>query len=103
VRLVVLDSVAFHYRQDFADLSQRTRILNEASLLLMSLADNFSLAVREQGREGERKREEKSGPGGLTREVETPRPSNHPQLRPGGAMTVEQHTVLQNGVYLLAC
>jgi hypothetical protein len=46
VRLVVLDSVAFHYRQDFADLSQRTRILNEASLLLMSLADTFQLAVR---------------------------------------------------------
>mmetsp|Transcript_3991 Transcript_3991/g.7773 ORF Transcript_3991/g.7773 Transcript_3991/m.7773 type:complete len:359 (-) Transcript_3991:99-1175(-) len=45
VRLVVIDSIAFHFRQDFPDMSQRTRILNESSLLLMRLADKFSLAI----------------------------------------------------------
>merc|ERR1711983_597137 len=45
VRLVVVDGIAFHYRQDFPDMSQRTRILNEASLLMMSLASTFKLAI----------------------------------------------------------
>ena len=31
-----------------------------------------------------------SEPGGLTREVETPLPSTHPQLRPGGGVTDSQ-------------
>ena len=38
------------------------------------------LQVRRQGTEG--------GPGGLTREVERPLPSNQPPMRPGGAITI---------------
>eukprot|EP00238_Polyblepharides_amylifera_P008740 CAMPEP_0196575850 /NCGR_PEP_ID=MMETSP1081-20130531/5236_1 /TAXON_ID=36882 /ORGANISM="Pyramimonas amylifera, Strain CCMP720" /LENGTH=355 /DNA_ID=CAMNT_0041894269 /DNA_START=470 /DNA_END=1537 /DNA_ORIENTATION=+ len=45
VKLIVVDSIAFHFRQDFPDMSQRTKILNEASLLLMNLAHTYSLAV----------------------------------------------------------
>mmetsp|Transcript_37411 Transcript_37411/g.62981 ORF Transcript_37411/g.62981 Transcript_37411/m.62981 type:complete len:355 (+) Transcript_37411:330-1394(+) len=45
VRVVVIDSIAFHYRQDFPDMSQRTRILNEVVLLLMSLANKHRIAI----------------------------------------------------------
>lgn len=45
VKIVVIDSVTFHFRQDFDDLAMRTRVLGGLSLKLMKLAKRFSLAV----------------------------------------------------------
>ncbi|XXG75953.1 hypothetical protein AAC387_Pa08g0414 [Persea americana] len=45
VKLVVIDSVTFHFRQDFEDLALRTRVLSGMALKLMKLAKKFSLAV----------------------------------------------------------
>ncbi|CAI0393737.1 unnamed protein product [Linum tenue] len=45
VKIVVIDSVAFQFRQDFDDLAQRTRVLSAMALKLMKLAKKFSLAV----------------------------------------------------------
>jgi RAD51-like protein 2 len=45
VKIVVMDSVAFHFRQDFDDFGARTRILNQMSQQLMSLANSYQLAV----------------------------------------------------------
>ena len=45
VRLVVVDSVAFHFRQDFRDMALRTTILAKTTNRLMSLANSAQLAV----------------------------------------------------------
>ncbi|XP_078167017.1 RAS associated with diabetes protein 51C [Carex rostrata] len=45
VKLVIIDSVTFHFRQDFDDLAQRTRVLGGLSLRLMKLSKTFNLAV----------------------------------------------------------
>nr|ABD33114.2 RecA bacterial DNA recombination protein [Medicago truncatula] len=45
VKIIIIDSVTFHFRQDFDDMALRTRLLGEMSLKLMKLAKNFSLAV----------------------------------------------------------
>jgi len=45
VRLVVIDSVAFHFRQDFRDMALRTTILAKMTNRLMSLATDAGLAV----------------------------------------------------------
>ncbi|GLT39547.1 hypothetical protein SLA2020_137310 [Shorea laevis] len=45
VKVVVVDSVTFHFRQDFEDMALRTRVLSEMALKLMKLAKKFSLAV----------------------------------------------------------
>lgn len=45
IKLVVLDSVAFHFRQDFEDMFLRTRLLGQMSSVLMKLADAHGLAV----------------------------------------------------------
>ncbi|XP_057807382.1 DNA repair protein RAD51 homolog 3 [Salvia miltiorrhiza] len=45
VKIVVIDSITFHFRQDFADMALRTRLLSGMSLKLMKLAKNFNLAV----------------------------------------------------------
>ena len=44
-RLVVVDSVAFHFRQDFRDMALRTAILAKMTNRLMALATDQSLAV----------------------------------------------------------
>lgn len=41
-----MDSVTFHFRQDFDDMALRTRVLSGMALKLMNLAKKFSLAVR---------------------------------------------------------
>ncbi|XP_050941882.1 DNA repair protein RAD51 homolog 3 isoform X2 [Cucumis melo] len=46
VKVVIVDSVTFHFRQNFDDLALRTRLLSEMALKLMKLAKKFSLAVR---------------------------------------------------------
>ncbi|KAL2892441.1 DNA repair protein RAD51-like protein 3, partial [Bienertia sinuspersici] len=45
VKLVVVDSVTFYFRQDFEDMALRTRKLGEMALKLMKLAQKYSLAV----------------------------------------------------------
>ncbi|PIA50046.1 hypothetical protein AQUCO_01300644v1 [Aquilegia coerulea] len=45
VKIVIIDSVTFHFRQDFDDLALRTRVLSGMALKLMKLAKSFSLAV----------------------------------------------------------
>ncbi|XP_078446135.1 RAS associated with diabetes protein 51C [Wolffia australiana] len=45
VKLIVIDSITFHFRQDFDDFAHRTRLLSGISLKLMKLAKRFGLAV----------------------------------------------------------
>lgn len=45
VKIIIIDSISFHLRQDFDDLGARTRLIGEHSLKLMKLAKKFSLAV----------------------------------------------------------
>uniref|UniRef100_A0A453BAW3 DNA repair protein RAD51 homolog 3 n=1 Tax=Aegilops tauschii subsp. strangulata TaxID=200361 RepID=A0A453BAW3_AEGTS len=44
VRIVIIDSVTFHFRQDFDDLALRTRVLCGLSLKLMKLSKSYNLA-----------------------------------------------------------
>lgn len=46
IRLLIIDSVTFHFRQDFDDMALRTRVLNGMSQKLMTLAERHDLAVR---------------------------------------------------------
>ncbi|XP_031427152.1 DNA repair protein RAD51 homolog 3 [Clupea harengus] len=45
VQLVVIDSIAFPFRHDFEDFSQRTRLLNGLAQQLIQLATEHSVAV----------------------------------------------------------
>lgn len=45
VKVVVIDSITFHFRQDFEDMALRTRLLSGMALKLMKLAKKFNLAV----------------------------------------------------------
>ncbi|XP_008778665.2 DNA repair protein RAD51 homolog 3 isoform X2 [Phoenix dactylifera] len=45
VKIIIIDSVTFHFRQDFDDLARRTRVLSGMSLELMKLAKTYNLAV----------------------------------------------------------
>jgi len=45
VRLVVIDSVTFHFRQDVEDMAARTRQLGQMAQSLMALAGRHQLAV----------------------------------------------------------
>ncbi|KAM6929223.1 DNA repair protein RAD51 homolog 3 [Lycodopsis pacificus] len=45
VRLLVIDSVAFPFRQHFEDLSQRTRLLNGLAQQLIAMATSHNMAV----------------------------------------------------------
>ena len=45
VKLVVIDSIAFHFRQDFDDMALRASILAKTTNNLMSLAKKYDLAV----------------------------------------------------------
>lgn len=45
VRLIVIDSVTFHFRQGFEDMALRTRLLSSLSLKLMALVQKHDLAV----------------------------------------------------------
>ena len=46
VKLVVVDSVAFHLRRDFDNGAGRTRLLNGMAQTLLRLASTHKLAVR---------------------------------------------------------
>ncbi|KAI3800455.1 hypothetical protein L1987_28546 [Smallanthus sonchifolius] len=45
VKAVIIDSITFHFRQDFDDMALRTRVLGGMALNLMKLARKFGLAV----------------------------------------------------------
>ena len=45
VKLVVIDSIPFHFRQDFDDMALRASILAKTTNNLMSLAKKYDLAV----------------------------------------------------------
>ncbi|KAK2996786.1 hypothetical protein RJ639_026467, partial [Escallonia herrerae] len=45
VKVVIIDSITLHFRQDFDDMALRTRVLSGMALKLMKLAKTFSLAV----------------------------------------------------------
>lgn len=45
VKIVIIDSISFHFRQNFEDMAQRTRVLKGLSQTLMKLAKKYSLAV----------------------------------------------------------
>ncbi|XP_019710898.1 DNA repair protein RAD51 homolog 3 isoform X1 [Elaeis guineensis] len=45
VKIIIIDSVTFHFRQDFDDLALRTRVLCGMSLKLMELTKTYNLAV----------------------------------------------------------
>ncbi|KAK9813256.1 hypothetical protein WJX72_011511 [[Myrmecia] bisecta] len=45
VRLIVIDSITFHFRQDFQDMALRTRILAQMAQQLMQLAEDRDVAV----------------------------------------------------------
>ena len=46
VRLVVVDSVPFHFRQDRQDVGERTRLLSQIGQSLMALAGRHDICVR---------------------------------------------------------
>lgn len=43
--MVIIDSITFHFRQDFDDMALRTRVLGGMALKLMKLAKKMSVAV----------------------------------------------------------
>lgn len=45
VRLVVVDSIAFHFRQEYTDFARRTRVLNALAQQLLELAERRAVAV----------------------------------------------------------
>ncbi|KAK1262206.1 hypothetical protein QJS04_geneDACA020546 [Acorus gramineus] len=45
VKIVIIDSITFHFRQDFDDMALRTRVLSGLALQLMKLAKKYSLAI----------------------------------------------------------
>eukprot|EP00041_Stephanoeca_diplocostata_P007373 m.103996 g.103996 ORF g.103996 m.103996 type:complete len:396 (+) comp16843_c0_seq12:131-1318(+) len=45
IKLIVIDSIAFHFRGDFADMVLRTRLLNGMAQNLLRLATTHELAV----------------------------------------------------------
>ncbi|MEW5299302.1 MAG: hypothetical protein WDW38_003392 [Sanguina aurantia] len=45
VKLIVVDSVAFHFRQDFKDMAHRTRVLTQMAQDLMRVCEQRQLAV----------------------------------------------------------
>ncbi|XP_031487561.1 DNA repair protein RAD51 homolog 3 isoform X2 [Nymphaea colorata] len=45
IRIVIIDSITFHFRQHFEDLALRTRVLSSMVLKLMKVAKKYKLAV----------------------------------------------------------
>ena len=45
IKLIVVDSVAFHFRHDFENMSLRTRLLNNMAQSLLELAEGRQVAV----------------------------------------------------------
>ena len=45
VKLIIVDSIAFHFRQDFEDMGQRTRRLGQMAQNLMDIAHSKDIAI----------------------------------------------------------
>lgn len=45
VKLIVIDSVTFNFRQDFDDMAGRTRLLADMAQKLMAIAEKHDVAV----------------------------------------------------------
>ncbi|KAH9311269.1 hypothetical protein KI387_026304, partial [Taxus chinensis] len=45
VKIIIVDSITFHFRQDFEDLALRTRLLGGMAQKLMKLAEKYDTAV----------------------------------------------------------
>jgi len=45
IKVIVIDSIAFHFRQTFSSMSLRTQILNNIAQILMKIADKYNVAV----------------------------------------------------------
>jgi hypothetical protein len=45
VKLIVIDSITFNFRQDFEDMAGRTRLLAEMGQKLAKIAEEHDLAV----------------------------------------------------------
>lgn len=45
IKLIVIDSIAYHFRHDFENMQQRTRLLNSMAQQLLEYAETYSLAV----------------------------------------------------------
>eukprot|EP00271_Cylindrocystis_brebissonii_P001866 TRINITY_DN12185_c0_g9_i1.p1 TRINITY_DN12185_c0_g9~~TRINITY_DN12185_c0_g9_i1.p1 ORF type:complete len:351 (+),score=56.76 TRINITY_DN12185_c0_g9_i1:174-1226(+) len=45
VKLIIIDSVTFHFRQDFSDMALRTRLLAGMAQKLMAIADEHDIAI----------------------------------------------------------
>lgn len=45
IKVILVDSVAFHFRHDFDDLSLRTRLLTAMAQSYIKLATEFKIAV----------------------------------------------------------
>ena len=45
IKLIVIDSVSFHFRRDFTNMGKRSRVLSDMSQTLHGLARDFGLAV----------------------------------------------------------
>ncbi|KAJ3416818.1 DNA repair protein rad51c [Chytridiales sp. JEL 0842] len=45
IRLIILDSIAFPFRQGFKDMALRSRLLNGIAQILRKLADTYAIAV----------------------------------------------------------
>ncbi|KAI9324864.1 DNA repair protein rad51-like protein 3, r51h3,putative [Obelidium mucronatum] len=45
IKLIVLDSIAFHFRQGFGDMGLRSRLLSTSAQILRKLAGTYSICV----------------------------------------------------------
>ena len=45
VKLIVLDSVAFHFRHDFTDMAKRSRVLSQMAQMLNKMSSDYNLSV----------------------------------------------------------
>ena len=45
VKLIVLDSVAFHFRHDFTDMAKRSRVLSQMAQTLNKMSSDYNLSV----------------------------------------------------------
>ncbi|KAG4094938.1 RAD51-like protein c-like protein [Neocallimastix lanati (nom. inval.)] len=45
IKIIIIDSIAFHFRQTFSSMSLRTQILNNIAQILMKIADKYNIAV----------------------------------------------------------
>jgi RAD51-like protein 2 len=45
IKLIIIDSVAFHFRHDFEDMRIRSKLLNNLSQSLLNIANKYNIAI----------------------------------------------------------